>query len=45
MDNTHHTEDCIWAIRTIKKTKQWYLFMNIKHCPTCNAPVEVTNEA
>lgn len=44
MDNTQHHEECTWNLKGIKKTKNWYLFLNIKSCPVCKAEVEVTDE-
>ena len=44
MDNTQHAEDCFWKLKKITKTPSWYKFMGIKNCPSCQAPVEVSDE-
>ena len=45
MDNTNHLDECLWKLKGIQKTKTWYTFMNIKHCPICQVEIEVTDEA
>lgn len=36
-----HLADCLFDKRKVKKSKNWWKFMQLKNCPNCDAKVEL----